>query len=340
MKAVFLRSTDQDDHLSKFAARSHQAQRLVDEAPCPFRSPFQRDRDRIIHSKAFRRLAHKTQVFIATSGDHHRTRLTHTLEVSQIARTLSRVLGLNEDLTEAIALGHDLGHTPFGHAGERVLNELSPNGFRHQDQSLRIVDVLSHGGHGLNLTNQVRNGILKHSKGYGPIFVSGSESPSTYEGQLVRAADIIAYLAHDLDDAIQAGIVSVNSIPSSLMERFGANASCRINSMVIDLLNNTDQSHELLSISFSKPMEESMVELRRFLNEKVYLNPTINLQLNYGKSVISFIYSTLMSDDHLYRTLAFHELAESREQAICDFISGMTDRYALEFVENLSKQNP
>jgi dGTPase len=326
-----------ENNLAPYAARSLKAKRLKDESPCPWRTPFQRDRDRIIHSKAFRRLAHKTQVFIATSGDHHRTRLTHTLEVSQIARTLARVLGLNEDLTEAIALGHDLGHTPFGHAGERILNQLNPNGFRHQEQSLRIVDFLAGGGKGLNLTNEVRNGIGKHSKGLGPIFVTGSDGPSTFEGQLVRAADIIAYLAHDLDDAIETGLISSSIVPEDLSDFFGPRASTRIRVMVTDLLTNTARCEEGLTIGFSKAMEEAMNNLRAFLNQNVYCHPRLNLQLNFGQSVISLIYSTLMADEALYLTLPLRDLAEDRSEAVCDFISGMTDRYAFNFAKSLSK---
>jgi dGTPase len=335
--STFISASEQEAHLAPYAARSQGAQRLKPEEPCPWRTPFQRDRDRIIHSKAFRRLAHKTQVFIASSGDHHRTRLTHTLEVSQITRTLARVLRLNEDLTEAIALGHDLGHTPFGHAGERILNKLNPCGFKHQEQSLRVVDFLAGSGKGLNLTLEVRNGISKHSKGQGPVFVFGSDSPATLEGKLVRAADLIAYLAHDLDDAIEANLITTSSIPQNLWDFFGPRASTRIKVMVTDLLTNTTHTQEGLSIRFSPAMEEAMTELRSFLNKNVYRHPHLNRQLNFGQSVISLIFSALMEDEELYLSLPLRNLAKDRYQAVSDFISGMTDRYAFNFAQNLSK---
>ncbi|HDT14431.1 MAG TPA: deoxyguanosinetriphosphate triphosphohydrolase, partial [Candidatus Aminicenantes bacterium] len=214
--------------------------RLRPESQHVLRTDFQRDRDRIIHSKSFRRLKHKTQVFISPEGDHYRTRLTHTLEVSGIARTVARALRLNEDLVEAVALGHDLGHTPFGHAGEAVLGELYPGGFRHYEQSMRVVDILEKKGRGLNLTHEVRDGILKHSKGRMEILPEDmAEMPSTKEGQLVRVADIIAYVNHDLDDAIRAGILDEESIPNDIHNLLGRSNSARIGAMVRDLITNT-----------------------------------------------------------------------------------------------------
>ncbi|MBW2452780.1 MAG: dNTP triphosphohydrolase, partial [Deltaproteobacteria bacterium] len=213
----------ENDLLGMTACRSQQSRgRERQEEPCRIRTVFQVDRDRILHSKSFRRLKYKTQVFLAPEGDHYRTRLTHTLEVSQIARTIARALRLNEDLTEAIALGHDLGHTPFGHAGERVLAELLPNGFHHVSQSLRVVDVLEKGGSGLNLSWEVRDGISNHSKGRGPLLNNESAAlPTTLEGQLVRLADIIAYVSHDLDDAIRAGLINNSDVPEQLRGQFG-----------------------------------------------------------------------------------------------------------------------
>ena len=317
--------------LSPFSARE------TDEDPCPYRTPFQRDRDRIIHAKAFRRLAHKTQVFIASAGDHYRTRLTHTLEVAQIARTLARSLSLCEDLTEAISLGHDLGHTPFGHAGERVLNDLSPQGFHHQRQSLRVVRRLARDGRGLNLTLAVLDGIGKHSKGRGPIFVSGPLSPATLEGQIVRAADIIAYLAHDLDDAVEAGLLSPGDVPPHLSKVFGPSASSRRGVMVADLLESTTGRGPEMRLSFSPGMGEAMDGLRAFLLKNVYQHPELTRQLEFGQSLVRLIYRALTEDDKLFASIPKDPSAESRDQAACDFISGMTDRYAFSFAESLSQ---
>ena len=217
------------------------------EPECPIRTAFQRDRDRILHSKSFRRLKHKTQVFLSPEGDHYRTRLTHTLEVTQIARTISRALNLNEDLTEAIGLGHDLGHTPFGHAGEAILNEIVPGGFRHYEQSLRVVDRLESDGQGLNLTWEVRDGILKHSKGAGAVFTHQDQGrPATLEGQAVRVSDIIAYVNHDIDDAIRSGLIQASDIPNEVTEVLGHSHSKRINTLVSDVIHATQESGRLL----------------------------------------------------------------------------------------------
>lgn len=319
------------DRLSPFEARE------AHEDPCPYRTPFQRDRDRIIHAKAFRRLAHKTQVFIASAGDHFRTRLTHTLEVAQIARTLSRSLGLDEDLTEAVSLGHDLGHTPFGHAGERVLNELSPHGFHHQRQSLRVVKRLAREGRGLNLTLAVLDGIGKHSKGRGPVFIEGPGRPMTLEGELVRAADIIAYLAHDLDDALEAGLIKESDIPGNLTRLFGERASTRRGVMVADLLTNTRLEGSLPKPSFSPSMTAAMEDLRSFMFQRVYHHPDLSRQLEFGQGLIKLIFNRLMTDDGLYESITKDPLAESRPEAVCDFISGMTDRFAYKYAESLSQ---
>ena len=247
--------------LSKYASKSRYSKgRLKDEEKCEIRTDFQRDRDRILHSKSFRRLKHKTQVFIAPEGDHYRTRLTHTLEVSQISRTIASSLMLNEDLAEAIALGHDLGHTPFGHSGERILNELNSNGFRHNEQSLRVVDVLENRNEkeGLNLTEEVRDGILNHS---------GKNKPSTLEGEIVRIADRIAYINHDLDDAIRAGIIKRNEIDIDIVRVLGYKSSDRIDVMIKDIVKN---SYNQPTIAMSEEVMYYMNNLRKFLFENVY----------------------------------------------------------------------
>src|SRR6186713_1299804 len=237
----------------------------------PIRPAFQRDRDRIIHSKAFRRLKHKTQVFFAPAGDHYRTRLTHTLEVSQIARTISKVLRLHEELTEAIALGHDLGHTPFGHAGERVLDSLMPGGFRHYEQSLRIVDVLENDGRGLNLTWEVRDGIGRHSKGKdgSPVGVEPSKRAATLEGQVMRVADLIAYVNHDIDDAVRAGVLRDADLPAGAVATLGPTSSARIAGMVKDVVIET-QAGQLSEIRMSEPVLDATLAMRAFLFDAVY----------------------------------------------------------------------
>jgi len=314
--------------LAPQAAMSRNARRLTGEEPCPFRTAFQRDRDRIIHSKAFRRLAYKTQVFTNPSGDHYRTRLTHTLEVSQIARTLANALNLNEDLTEAIALGHDLGHTPFGHSGERVLNRLHPGGFTHQAQSLRVVDHLGKESHGLNLTLEVRDGILKHSKGQGPIFARSDEDPATLEGQLVRVSDIIAYLAHDLDDALRAGLIKPDDLPPELLAAFGPRSSTRIGAMVDDLLIASRIDPDRIRLAFSPAMENNLLELREFLYRRVYKHRNLSDSLSRSDLIIEDLYRTFAADRNLL--LEYYPIAARLEgpQAVCDFVAGMTDRYA------------
>jgi dGTPase len=316
--------------LAPQAAKSREARRLAEEEPCPFRTAFQRDRDRIIHSKAFRRLAYKTQVFTNPTGDHYRTRLTHTLEVSQIARTLANALNLNEDLTEAIALGHDLGHTPFGHSGEGVLNRIHPGGFAHQVQSLRVVDHLAKEPHGLNLTLEVRDGILKHSKGQGPIFARDGEKPATLEGQLVRVSDIIAYLAHDLDDALRAGLLQPEALPPKLLDAFGPRSSTRIGAMVGDLLNASLTRSGLITLAFSPDMEKNMLELREFLLHHVYQHPLLADNLARSNLIIEELYRAFAADRGLL--LEYYPAAARTDgppaQAVCDFVASMTDRYA------------
>ena len=261
----------EEAQLAPQAARSARSRgRLRDEPQDPIRPVFQRDRDRVIHCKAFRRLKHKTQVFFAPTGDHYRTRLTHTLEVSQIARSIAKVLRLHEELTEAIALGHDLGHPPFGHAGERVLDRLAPGGFSHYQQSLRIVDVLENGRQGLNLTWEVRDGIARHSKGkHGlPVGSPPEHRASTVEGQIARVADIIAYVNHDIDDAARAGVLDVNDLPADAVRRLGGTSSQRINVMVTDAVMQTLDGG-LTEIRMSEPILEATLALRTFLFEAV-----------------------------------------------------------------------
>lgn len=305
--------------------------RLKEEVEDDIRTAFQRDRDRIIHSKAFRRLKHKTQVFFSPQGDHYRTRLTHVLEVAQIARTIAKALKLNEDLTEAIALGHDLGHTPFGHAGEAILREIHPNGFEHYEQSLRVVDILEKNGKGLNLTFEVRDGILKHSKGKeGQIL---SDAPATLEGQVVRIADIIAYLNHDLDDAIRAEIIKFKDIPRNFIKILGDRHSKRIDTMVRDVIFSTiKKNYE--KIYMSEEIEDTVYKLRDFLFEKVYYNELVKNEFKKAKYILQSLYNHYFENPYLL----FGDFIPSKEEihrAVCDFIAGMTDRYALYTFEKI-----
>lgn len=310
--------------LSPFACCSaDSAGRLVPEEPCRVRTVFQRDRDRIIHSKSFRRLKQKTQVFIIPAGDHYRTRLTHTLEVAQIARTVAKALRLNEDLTEAIALGHDLGHTPFGHAGEAALNEVFPGGFRHNEQSLRVVAELE-GGSGLNLTREVQNGILHHT---------GPEQPNTLEGQVVKIADRVAYINHDIDDAIRGGILKESRLPRECMEILGNSHRERINVMVMDLIRN---SWERPVISMSPPVQKATDRLREFLFEKVYIGSEAKREEKKARHVIQYLYTYLVKNTkRLPREYYVRCEKVGIERTVCDYIAGMTDRYAITTFERL-----
>ncbi|GBF33732.1 deoxyguanosinetriphosphate triphosphohydrolase [Desulfocucumis palustris] len=297
--------------------------RLAPEDPCLVRTAFQRDRDRIIHSKSFRRLKHKTQVFIIPEGDHYRTRLTHTLEVAQISRTVARALRLNEDLTEAIALGHDLGHTPFGHAGEEVLNMVFPHGFRHNEQSLRVVDLLE-GGSGLNLTREVRDGILNHT---GPV------RPFTLEGQVVKICDRIAYINHDIDDALRAGVLTIDQMPRGCIEVLGETHRKRINSMVMDLIENCQGKEQIL---MSGPMQEVTDSLRSFLFENVYVGSEAKREENKAKHVIEFLYRYITSNPDLLPGEYRRKVEQTGvERVACDYIAGMTDRYAISMFTDL-----
>lgn len=293
------------------------------------RTCFQRDRDRIIHSKAFRRLKHKTQVFLAPRGDHYRTRLTHVLEVSQIARTIARALRLNEDLTEAIALGHDLGHTPFGHAGEEILREIHPNGFDHYKQSLRVVDFLEKHGKGLNLTYEVRDGILKHSKGKGLIIPENKSDRSiTLEGQVVRVSDIIAYVNHDLDDAIRAGVIKPSDIPKEITKIFGDTHAKRIDTMVKDFIINSLKT-DLEELKMSEEILSGIYKLRDFLYEYVYENEKILKEFKKAKKILTDLYNYYLYHIEDTFTEIPREEKSNKHQIVCDFIAGMTDRFAL-----------
>jgi dGTPase len=297
----------------------------------PFRTAFQRDRDRIIHCKSFRRLKHKTQVFLSPFGDHYRTRLTHTLEVSQIARTVAKALRLNEDLTEAIALGHDLGHTPFGHAGEKVLDELLIGGFSHSKQSLRVVEKLEYEGKGLNLTFEVRDGISHHSKGMGEILNADSQlMPQTLEGQIVRISDVIAYVNHDVDDALRAEVIEKEDIPSRLYETLGKFHAARIDTMVDDVIR-ASLSLGLEKIIMSPAIMEAVTELRDFLYERVYYNPHSRGELEKTEKILTDLYNHFLEDPGDY--IKPYPAGDPLEKRVGDFIAGMTDRYALRLYE-------
>ncbi len=309
--------------------------RKLPEKNCDIRTDFQRDRDRIIHSKSFRRMKHKTQVFLSPSDDHYRTRLTHVIEVAQIARTISKALRLNEDLTEAIALGHDLGHTPFGHAGEAALNDVVPGGFKHVIQSLRMVDVLEKGGEGLNLTYEVRDGISKHSKGMGPID-NPKYRPETMEGQVVRISDLVAYANHDVDDAIRSGIISIKDIPKNCIDTLGAGNSERINRMVSDIIFETLNLGEN-KVVVSKEIEEAMMELRSYLFNTVYMNENIKNNFDKAKRLVKALYYYFCEHQDEFRKLYDKPQrdGETIERTICDFIASMTDSYAISLYEKI-----
>ncbi len=314
--------------------------RLQREKECDLRPAFQHDRDRIIHSKAFRRLKHKTQVFLSPSGDHYRTRLTHTLEVAQIGRTIAKSLFLNEDLTEAIALAHDLGHTPFGHAGEDVLNRIVPGGFRHPEQSLRVVDVLEK----LNLTHEVRDGILKHSKRGGPILPDNlSLMPETLEGQIVRIADSIAYLNHDLDDALRARVIAAKELQGAGVEfmlMLGSTHARRIGKMVHDVIQAT-MDCGLAKISASPEILDAARELRRFLDERVYSTNAVYDDFRKASKILTELYYYyLEKPDYFYKEAGRNYNSGSLATDVCDFISGMTDRYAFSAYEKIFLPQP
>ena len=315
--------------LSPMAAKSGESRgRAFPEDKCRIRTEFQRDRDRIIHSKSFRRLMNKTQVFLAPEGDHFRTRLTHTIEVSQIARTIARALNLNEDLTEAIALGHDLGHTPFGHNGEDVLNSVHPGGFHHNLQSLRVVDVLeaTSSRRGMNLTAEVRDGIVNHT---------GSGKPFTLEGQVVKISDRVAYINHDIDDALRSGVISMEDVPKTALELFGYSHRERINNMVTDLVKNSDGREE---ISQSPQFREELNKLRTFMFSHVYKSGRVKREEDLAKVevVISSLYNYFLRDpSRLPDDLRQVAEEDGVNEAVKDYIAGMTDRFALNIYTEL-----
>ena len=323
-----------EERLSPHAARSAASRgRLRVERPCPLRTDFQRDRDRIIFSNAFQRLKHKTQVFIAPLGDHYVTRLTHTLEVSQIARTIARALNLNEDLTEAIALGHDLGHTPFGHMGEQVLNELLPEGFRHYEQSLRVVDHIEKNGRGLNLTWEVRDGILNHSKGDLEIPESGWTNVSTVEGQIVKMADLVAYINHDIEDAIRAGIISQVDLPASPLQMLGSTNSERINTLVSDIVSISAENmrpgdRDKPMIGMTDAIRDAANELRDFLFSRVYYPSLGTEEVAKAREIILALYDYFINNPHILPA-EYNQNKDSVERRVTDYIAGMTDHYAI-----------
>ena len=336
-----------EENLSPYAQKSCLSKgRQREEKPDAVRTAFQRDRDRILHSKSFRRLKHKTQVFIAPAGDHYRTRLTHTLEVSQIARTIARALNLNEDLTEAISLGHDLGHTPFGHEGENVLNELSPNGFKHNEQSLRVVDLLEKDGQGLNLTWEVRDGIVNHSKSRAKVLGSEWGSVSTLEGEIVKLADLVAYVNHDSDDAIRAGIIRESSLPEAATKVLGNSPSERIDTMVRDMIKHSwlvsglDTSKKVTgpAIRMSPRVRKATGILRDFLFERVYYVQAALPATERAREAIRFLYGYyLKHTEELPPEYRLH--SDLKWRGVIDTIAGMTDQYALKTAEELSKKN-
>ncbi|MFA5575736.1 MAG: deoxyguanosinetriphosphate triphosphohydrolase [Tissierellaceae bacterium] len=324
----------EEKNLSQYAMLSKNSKgRKETEEKCSIRTDFQRDRDRIIHSKSFRRLKHKTQVFIAPEGDHYRTRLTHTLEVSQIGRTIGRALGLNEDLIEAIALGHDLGHTPFGHTGERVLNQLNPNGFRHNEQSVKVVDFLEqkNGRNGLNLTYEVREGIRHHS---------GDSESQTLEGQVVKYADRIAYINHDIDDAIRAGVLNAADLPEKAIEVLGQSHGQRINNMIFDIIKN---SMGKASILISSRVGKATDELRNFMFDNVYLNKNAKSEEKKTEYIIEQLYGYYMKNNNslpkehldIYKGMNL-----GIEDIICDYIAGTTDRFIMNLYYNIFIPKP
>ena len=335
--------------LSEFGTPSAGTTRRAEEKDrCNIRTPFQLDRDRIVYSNSFRRLKYKTQVFLSPLGDHYRTRLTHTLEVSEIARNIARAFALNEDLAEAIALGHDLGHTPFGHGGETALIQVHSVHFSHSDQSLRVVDVLENRGKGLNLTKQVRDGILKHSKGFGNIIPATlGETAITLEGRIVRVADIIAYLNHDLDDALRGKVICMDDVPDICLQKLGKTHSARASTMIEQLVYNSGPQNGKFVLDMGKDTFHAMTILRKFLYDKVYRSPAVHNEFIKAKKVIIGLYHHLLEyPDLMQLELETMEMApwDSKKNAlkrsVCDVIASMTDRYALDLYTKLFFPNP
>ena len=322
------------DYLSEYATKSKYSKgREISEEKCDIRTEYQRDRDRIIHSKAFRRLKHKTQVFLSPEGDHYRTRLTHTLEVSQISRTIARSLNLNEDLTEAIALGHDLGHTPFGHTGEKILNEICDTGFKHNEQSLRVVDFLElrNENRGLNLTFEVRDGILNHPLSY---------SPATLEGQIVSFSDRIAYINHDIDDALRANIIKPGQMPDVFFKTLGYTHGQRINTMITDVIKSSMDTNKII---MSEEIDHYTTKLRDFLFENVYYNKTAKSEEEKTTFIVEKIFEYYFKNfDALpdFYLQIYNENNLNKNEIIKDYIAGMTDRYAMKVFEDLYIPKP
>ena len=306
---------------TRFALSSHTKGRERYVPPCDLRTEFQRDRDRILHCNSFRRLKHKTQVFLSPMGDHYRTRLTHTLEVAQIARTMARALRLNEDLTEAIALGHDLGHTPFGHAGERMLNELNPHGFHHYEQSLRVVDCLENDGEGLNLTYEVRDGILKHT----------NQKAETREGQIVRFADVIAYINHDIDDSVRAEILTEDDVPRSITDVLGHSKSERITTLITSIINGGAQE-----IHMDERTAQAYDALHKFMGVSVYTNPKCKSEETRAQDMIAYLYQYyILHIEALPAQYLNNAYKYGADTAVCDYIAGMTDGFAVQAFKDL-----
>lgn len=309
----------EDAFLSPYATKSaNSVGRLKKEEPCPMRTDFQRDRDRIIHCKAFRRLKNKTQVFFSPEGDHYRTRLTHTLSVSQVARSIARTLSLNEDLTEAIALGHDLGHTPFGHSGERILNKLNPAGFKHNEQSGRVVDYLERDGAGLNLTREVVDGIINHKQNC---------NPKTLEGKAVSLADRIAYINHDIDDALESGFISFDELPKDLIDVLGKTSSKRINTMIMSIFKESEGQNK---VAMQPHIAEATAKLRAFLFERVYGAETFRKEERKAERMITALYEYYKSNPCELPDFYRDEIKDyGADAAICDYISGMSDNFVV-----------
>ncbi len=327
-----------EQRLSPFAARSATSRgRKRPEAPSPVRTEYQRDRDRILHTKAFRRLKHKTQVFIAPAADHYVTRLTHTLEVAQVARTITRALNLNEDLAEAAALGHDIGHGPFGHAGEEALAECLPEGFRHNYQSVRVLDKLEHGGQGLNLTFEVLDAIEKSSKAREDIFAEGWGIPATLEGQVVKTADAIAYVNHDILDAIRAGLITEDDLPEVARSEIGRTHAERLNTLVCDIVEASWEATGAggePAIRFSPPIHAAANELREFMFQRVYLYDSTRQEAERGKRIVRFLFEHFVR--HPRGISPDYSLPDDPvERRAADYVSGMTDRYAIRLAREL-----
>jgi dGTPase len=322
--------------------------RAKKEKSCPVRTAFQLDRDRIVYSHGFRRLKHKTQVFLSPMGDDYRTRLTHTLEVAQMARAMARALLLNEDLAEAIALGHDLGHTPFGHSGETALKEIYSEDFSHNEQSLRVVEILENNGRGLNLTYEVRDGISKHSKGFGKIIPEDpDEMASTYEGRIVRIADIMAYLNHDLEDAIRSMVISTSQIPPTCIKTLGKSHSERATVMIRDLISASEVRDGELKLQMSDDIYSAMIELRLFLYENVYRSTRVHKDFEKAKKILSELYSYFLENDKLLEQKLIelkmdksYNHHNSKERTVCDVIASMTDRSALNLYKKIFFPSP